>query len=112
MKSRENIILVNTVSNPYSILKKCDYFVLSSFYEGFGIVIAEADILKKPVISTDIIGPRNFMKRNGGTLVENSENGLYEGMKLLKENKVKLMNVDYEKYNQKAIQEFYKLLEK
>ena len=112
MESKDNIILVNTVSNPYSILKKCDYFVLSSFYEGFGIVIAEADILKKPVVSTDITGPRNFMRSNGGTLVENSENGLYEGMKLLKNNKVRLMNVDYEKYNQKAIQEFYKLLEK
>ena len=64
LECKNNIILIKTLSNPYSILKKCDYFVLSSFYEGFGIVIAEADILGKPVISTDIVGPRKFIKDN------------------------------------------------
>lgn len=31
LTSRENIIIIKSVSNPYAILKKCDYFVLSSF---------------------------------------------------------------------------------
>jgi CDP-glycerol glycerophosphotransferase len=70
--------------NPYNLLARCDYFVLSSLHEGFGLVIAEADILGKPVISTDIEGPRTFMKKNGGTLVENSENGNVLGVFVLK----------------------------
>ena len=110
LECKNNIILIKTLSNPYSILKKCDYFVLSSFYEGFGIVIAEADILKKPVISTDILGPRKFIKDNGSCLVENSEKGLESGIQRLLNNEIKVMNVDYEKYNQEALEEFYDLI--
>lgn len=108
---KNNMIIIKQISNPYSILEKCDYFVLSSFYEGFGIVIAEADILGKPVISTNISGPEKFMKKYGGTLVENSEDGLYNGLELLYANKIKPMNVDFEKYNAEAIKEFEKLIE-
>ena len=110
LESKENIIAIRSVSNPYIILKKCDYFVLSSYYEGFGIVIAEADILGKPVISTDVIGPRGFIKENNGTLVENNEQGLYNGMKKMLKNEIKCMNVNYKKYNENAIQEFYKII--
>ncbi len=110
LECKNNVILIKKVSNPYNILKKCDYFILSSFYEGFGLVIAEADILGLPVVSTDIEGPKKFMDENHGVMVENSEEGIYEGLKLLLDNKVKVMNVDYEKYNKEAIEEFYSLL--
>ena len=92
--------------NPYNLLAKCDYFILSSLYEGFGLVIAEADIVGLPVISTDIDGPRTFMKKHGGTLVENSEDGILDGMRLLAEGKIKPMNVDYEKYNDEVRAQF------
>lgn len=108
---KDNIIIIKYVSNPYAILNKCDCLVLPSFYEGFGLVIAEADILGKPVISTDIKGPRNFVKKNGGTLVENSEDGIYEGMKMLLSGQIKPMGVDYEQYNKKAVEQFENLLE-
>jgi CDP-glycerol glycerophosphotransferase len=104
------VILLLGVSNPYPILKACDYFVLSSFYEGFGLVLAEADILGKPVISTDIRGPRGFMNKYGGTLVENSEEGIVDGMRMLLEGKVQPMNVDYEAYNQTCVEEFERLI--
>lgn len=110
LSCKDNLIIIKYVSNPYAILKKCDYFILPSFYEGFGIVIAEADILGKPVVATNIVGPAKFMQKYGGTLVENSEEGVYEGLKLLYEGKVKPMNVDFEKYNDEAIMEFEKLL--
>lgn len=109
---KEHIIVIKYVSNPYPIIKKCDYFVLSSFYEGFGLVLAEADILGKPVISTNITGTRIFMEEHKGKLVENSTEGIYKGMKLLLDGKVKPMNVDYEKYNQEAVQQFERLLSK
>lgn len=106
----EHIIVIKSISNPYVILKKCDYFVLSSYYEGFGLVIAEADILGKPVISTDITGPRDFIKKNNGVLVENSQEGLYEGMQKLLRGEIPVMHADYEEHNKKAISDFYKLL--
>ncbi|SFJ62880.1 CDP-glycerol glycerophosphotransferase [Terrisporobacter glycolicus] len=106
----ENIIIIKSMSNPYTVLKKCDYFVLSSYYEGFGLVIAEADMLGLPVISTDIDGPKQFMLKNKGTLVENSTNGIYNGMIDLLNNKVKCMNVDYKEYNKEAVKQFENLL--
>ena len=102
----ERIILVLNTPNPYWILKKCDFFVLSSFYEGFGLVLAEADILDKPVISTDITGPRLFMRQHGGTLVENSRDGILNGMKMLSEGKIQPMRVDYEQYNREVLESF------
>lgn len=107
----ENVILLLAVSNPYPIIKACDGFVLSSLYEGFGLVLAEADILGLPIVSTDITGPRTFMNKYGGTLVENSEDGVYKGLEMLYNNEIKPINVDYEAYNQECVAEFEKLFE-
>ena len=92
------------------MLSKCDYFVLPSYYEGFGLVIAEADIVGLPVVSTNLDGPRKFLEDNDGIMVPNCEDGIYEGMKRLLNNEVKVMNVDYKKYNEHALNEFYNLL--
>lgn len=108
----DHIILIRSLKNPYTVLSRCDYFVLSSFYEGFGIVLAEADILGKPVISTDIPGPKRFMEKHHGTLVENSEQGIYQGMIDLLQDKIAPMNVDYAAYNNEAIEEFEALFTK
>jgi glycosyltransferase involved in cell wall biosynthesis len=41
------------VSNPHAILKRADLFVLSSVYEGFGIVVLEAMVCRTPVVAAD-----------------------------------------------------------
>ena len=107
----ENVILLLSVSNPYPIIKACDGFILSSLYEGFGLVLAEADILGLPIVSTDITGPRTFMHKYGGTLIENSDDGVYNGLQMLYSGEVKPLNVDYEAYNQECVAEFEKLFE-
>lgn len=104
------VFLIKKLSNPYAILKKCDYFVLSSFYEGLGLVLLEADILGVPVISTNIAGPRGFMTQHGGTLVENTEDGIYRGMCLLHNGAVKPMNIDWVQYNKDAVAAFEGLM--
>lgn len=106
----DHIIIIKFMSNPYALLKKCNYFVLSSFYEGFGIVIAEADMLGLPVISTNVDGPRQFMLENNGHLVDNSVDGIYQGMIDLLNSKIKPMNVNYKEYNNNAINQFKSLL--
>ena len=106
----DHVTLVYNLPNPFPMMRQCDCFILSSFYEGFGLVLAEADVCGLPVISTDIDGPRAFMQENGGTLVENSEEGLYQGMRDMLDGKVKPMSVDYEAYNQQVIEEFEALM--
>ena len=105
------VILLENVSNPYPIVKACDYFILSSHYEGFGLVLVEADILGLRVISTDIPGPRGFMRKNGGVMVESSEAGILRGMELLHDGQVPKLTVDYAQYNREAVQEFENILE-
>jgi len=53
---------------------------LSSSYEGLPMSIMEALILHKPVVSTSITGPKEFLEQGYGYLVDDSEEGLYEGM--------------------------------
>ncbi len=109
---RDHIVLILTMSNPFPLIKACDGFILSSFYEGFGLVLAEADILGLPVVSTDITGPRRFMQAHGGVLVENSEAGLEDGLRRLLNGQIPKLHIDYDAYNREAVEEFYKLLDK
>lgn len=111
LKAYSHIAIIKSMDNPMPVLKQCDLFVLSSLYEGLGLVLLEADTLGIPVISTNIVGPSGFLKEHGGYLVDPSEEGIYQGIKAFDEGKVKAMNVDYEKYNQHSIQQFENLFE-
>jgi CDP-glycerol glycerophosphotransferase len=108
LKLSKKVYLLGQKFNPMPYLNKSDCFVLSSNYEGQGLVLLEAMILNKPVISTDIPGPRGVLKGNLGYLVENSEDGLYQGMlNFLKNKDNKREKFDYEKYNNNALKMFY-----
>lgn len=107
----DDIVIIRYMSNPYPLLKQCDCLVLSSFYEGFGLVLAEADILGIPCFSTDLEGPGAFMREHGGMLVENSEEGIYHGLLEWRSGgTLTRLNVDYEEYNQRAVEQFEALL--
>ena len=110
MASGENIVLIRAMGNPMPLLKACDFFVMSSFYEGLGIVLMEANILGLAVAACDVPGPSGFLKKYGGTLLENSEDGLLKGMELFEQGKITPMHVDYEKINRDSINAVEKLL--
>lgn len=103
--AEDYIFVVNGGNNPYPYIKAADLLVCSSFTEGYNLTVAEALILGVPVLSTDCAGPREILD-NGkyGMLVENSEKGLYEGLKTLYESPDLL-----EEYRKKAIkrQDFF-----
>lgn len=105
-----HIIIVKSISNPYPILKKCGAFVLSSHYEGLPMTIIEALILGVPVFSTNIPGPREFLEKGYGTLVEDSENGIAEGFKAYHNGTLKAsVEFDAEEFNRNALNEYYSL---
>lgn len=80
--SLSNVHFFGSQSNPYKYIKKADMYVCASYSEGFSMVMMEALILGKPMLSTNVSGAAEMLD-NGeyGIIVENSEDGLYEGMK-------------------------------
>ncbi len=80
----DRIKLLGFKSNPYKYLKACDCFICSSRSEGFSLVIAEAMILGLPILSTYCSGPNELLDEGKyGLLVENSEDGLYKGIRTI-----------------------------
>ena len=109
MVLEERVVLLLNVSNPYPILKACDYFIMSSFYEGLPMTLFEADIFEKPIVSTDVRGPHGFLSKYGGTLVEDSEEGIFQGLNMLYEHQVGLLSISYPEYNSVCVEEFERL---
>lgn len=105
--AKDHIVIIKSISNPFPILNKSDVFILSSHYEGLPMVIMEALILSKPVISTSITGPKEFLEQGYGYLVPDSVEGLLEGF--IKFDTTKLTNLkpfDYLKFNEMALKQF------
>lgn len=74
--------LLGFSDNPYPYFKAADFYVLSSRYEGFPTVLFEAITLKKRIIATDVSGVREMLEDGKlGYITENSEEGIYAGMK-------------------------------
>ena len=77
--------------NPYKFLSQADVFVLSSYREGFAIVIPEAMACGLPILSTKCTGPTEILKDGEfGMLVENNYDGVYKGMKEVLDNRESL----------------------
>ena len=78
----ETSTLFGFTDNPYPQIKNADFYVLSSRYEGFPTVLFEAITLKKNIIATDVSGVREMLDDGKlGLIIENSEQGIYDGMK-------------------------------
>lgn len=84
----ENVFFTGMQSNPYSYMRNADLFVLTSYREGFALVIPEAMACGLPVMSTACTGPTEILN-NGefGILVDNSSEGVYNGIKNILDNK-------------------------
>ena len=78
----ETSTLFGFTDNPYPVIKIADFYILSSRYEGFPTVLFEAITLKKRIIATDVSGVQEMLQDGKlGLIVDNSEDGIYEGMK-------------------------------
>ena len=53
LELQDNVVLLGMKENPYPYMAKADIYVQTSTFEGFGMTIAEAKILHRPVVSTN-----------------------------------------------------------
>lgn len=94
------VILKGNQVNPYKYLAKSDCLIMSSQFEGYGIVIDEARVLEKPIIATDIADAKRILSEGYGIVCENSEEGIYDAMKdFLNRNYKIVKKFDYKEFN-------------
>lgn len=84
--AEDYIYVISGRTNPFPYIKEADLLVCASYLEGYNLTVAEAMILGVPVLSTNCAGPRDILDGGRyGMLVENSDEGLYNGIKELYE---------------------------
>ncbi len=80
----EAVYMVGMQKNPYPYIKNADLLVCSSYFEGYNLTVAEALICGTPVMSTRCTGPCEILSDGKyGMIVENSEDGICEGLRKL-----------------------------
>lgn len=80
--------------NPYKYVKNSDLYVCSSHREGFSTAVTEALVVGTPVVSTCCSGAYELLGYNNeyGIVTENSEEGIYEGLKQMLSSKELLLH--------------------
>lgn len=108
--------LLGVKSNPYPYIKNCDIYVQTSKFEGFGLAIAEARMLNKPVVTTRFDAVYNQMvDRKNGLVVDMDAKGVSDGiLELINNKELKNEIVDYltkeKKGNIEELDKFYELI--
>ena len=82
---QDTVTLLGYQTNPYKYVSKCDLFVCASYAEGFSTAATEALIVGTPVCTVEVSGMKEMLGKNNqwGVVTENSEEGLYQGIKRL-----------------------------
>ena len=82
------VTLLGYNTNPYKYVGKCDLFICASFAEGFSTAATEALIVGTPVCTVEVSGMKEMLGENNewGVVTENSEEGLFQGIKELLDN--------------------------
>lgn len=107
----ETFILLGQKENPYPYIKQTDYFCLLSYYEGLPMVLLEAKQLNKYIIITDTASREALEGYENKLIVENSENGIYEGLKNVIENQYKpIIKEENDDENKKVIEKISNIL--
>jgi CDP-glycerol glycerophosphotransferase len=104
------ICLAGQRENPFPLLRRCDCFVFPSNHEGQPMVLLEAMTLGKPIVATDIDGNRGVLEGDYGMLVENSAEGLENGMTAFIDGRVECKAFDATHYAQQAVAMFHNVV--
>ena len=112
-----HFVLLGSVANPYSYIRICDVYVQPSRFEGFGLTIAEAKILNRPVICTSFEACSIHIKDGFNGLISSFEpKDIADKIESLLNNKLLYNSIQSQLKREKIenvdnINLFYKMLE-
>lgn len=111
-KCSNTVKLLGSKENPYPYMKKATYFCLFSNYEGYPMTLLEAKILEKNIVITDTSAKEVIQDYETSEVFENSEQGIYIGLKrILKDEATKMNQKHCEYSNENIIKQISELLE-
>ena len=99
LKIEDTFIFLGKKENPYPYMKLADYFVLASYFEGYGMVLEEAKILNKPILVTDTASKEAVINYDKKIIIENNENAIFEEMKNVLQSKYVFLDEKKVNYN-------------
>ncbi|PTI73451.1 glycosyltransferase, partial [Staphylococcus succinus] len=105
-KAKENVVILGGMNNPYPLLAHCDAFVLSSNFEGLGLVVYEALALDTDVITVDLEETIQYLEENQAIVVPNSSEGIYDGLYKHVNNQFNKKPFDFNPFREKSEIEF------
>ena len=110
-------ILLGSTANPYSYMRQCDIYIQTSRHEGFGLTIAEARILNKPVVCTNFDGcTMQIVNEENGLITSFNPEDIADAIERLLNDKTLYSNIqeylrNEKKGNTEEIEKFYELIE-
>lgn len=119
LKVQNSFKLLGTQMNPYPYVANADFYIMPSESEGWPLIIAEALILQKPILATQVGGiPEMITHTQTGYLTEYSQEGLYNGIKeflinkaIVESIKENLKDIEKQFDNQKIFDAVEKIIE-
>ena len=110
----DDISWLGLKSNPYPYVRKCDLFVMSSLYEGYPTMTVESLISDTPVLTTLVAGVSEQIDDSNGWIVDNSEDGLFNKLDEIKNNKANLLKLkrnleNYHYDNESILNRYYEI---
>lgn len=114
---QNHFVLLGSSPNPYSYMRQCDIYVQTSRQEGFGLTIAEARILNKPVVCTNFEGcTMQMVNGKNGLITSFNPEDIADAIERLLNDKTLYSNIqeylrNEKKGNTEKIEKFYELIE-
>lgn len=109
-KLESHVFLLGFLKNPFMFVSECDCFILTSNYEGQGMVILEAQTLSLPVIGTNVSGINSILDDSNGLLIENNIESIKAGLLEYLNGNVPKITFDYKAYNLEIMNKFEELI--
>ncbi|TFD19608.1 glycosyltransferase [Cryobacterium sp. TMS1-13-1] len=106
----EAITLTGALTNPYPVLATADCFVLSSDYEGAPMVILEALVLGRPVVTVAFASVHDALPDAAGLVVPQTDVALAAGLTAFLRGEVVASPFDHAGYGHRAVTEFYRAI--
>ena len=114
---QDHFILLGFTENPYSYMRQCDIYVQTSRHEGFGLTIAEARILNRPVVCTNFEAcTMQMVDGKNGLITSFEPDDIADAIERLMNDKQLYMDIQNylrkeKKGNVEEIGKFYKMIE-